>query len=77
MVPQLCEIFGRFYENKDTWMAALSVLTELDCLSALSICSSQQEGVWTRPVFEEYKGKYENASFIDLKEMRHPCVTLS
>ena len=37
--PFLCTLFGRFHAKKDTWNAALNLLTELDCLTSLAIVS--------------------------------------
>lgn len=67
MIPFLCTIFSKFHDLKDLWQAALSVLTELDCLSSLAILSGQQEGVMCRPNFIDYSGVYEKNSVLDLK----------
>lgn len=39
MVPFLVSIFSKFYDYKHIWQAAVSILTELDCLSSLAIVS--------------------------------------
>lgn len=31
----------------------------------------------TRPTFLEYEGEYQNSSVLDIKLLRHPCVTLN
>lgn len=73
--PFLCTLFHRFHERKDLWNSALQLLTELDCLSSLSIVSGQQVGVMSRPRFLAYEGAYRDSSLLDLRQMRHPCVS--
>jgi DNA mismatch repair protein MSH6 len=51
-------------------------LTELDCLASISIVSSTSESTMSRPNFIDYKGSFKNSSLLDIKGMRHPCVTL-
>ena len=67
MLPFLCTIFSKFYELKDVFQAALNIITELDCLAALSIVSGQSEGIMCRPQFIEYEGEYANSSLLDIK----------
>ena len=75
--PFLCTLFKRFHDSKDTWNAAINLLTELDCLASLSIVSGQQMGSMCRPEFLEYAGEFKNSSILDIKQLRHPCVSLS
>lgn len=49
-------------------------MTELDCLSALAITSGQSDHQTCRPVFRESVG---DQSYLSVKEMIHPCVTMS
>ena len=65
--PFLCTLFKRFHDSKDTWNAAINLLTELDCLASLSIVSGQQMGSMCRPEFLEYAGEFKNSSILDIK----------
>ena len=56
LTPFLCAIFQRFHEHKELWNRALDVVTELDCLCALSIVSSQSNDEMCRPKFIDYTG---------------------
>jgi DNA mismatch repair ATPase MutS len=58
--PFLCALFRRFHERKETWNAALNLLTELDCLCSLAIVSGQQVGVMSRP-------QYVDGDILDIK----------
>lgn len=77
MTPFLCSIFNAFHDQKEVWSAALNILSELDCLASLSIVSGASEGTMCRPKLLEYTGDYATSSILELKSMRHPCVTLN
>ena len=76
MVPFLCAIFSRFHQQKDIWSRIISILTEIDCLSSLSIASSCSDIQMVRPILIPYEGEYKNKSLLDVKSMVHPCVKM-
>jgi DNA mismatch repair protein MSH6 len=55
----------------------LSVLTELDCLASLAIVSGQSDTPMCRPIFREEEESKQPRQFIDIKQMVHPCVTMT
>jgi DNA mismatch repair protein MSH6 len=61
--------FARFDENYDTWLAAVKIVAQLDCLISLSKASSALGGPSCRPVFVKNK-----RSVIEFEDLRHPCV---
>ena len=65
--PFLCTLFSRFHERKDTWNAALNLISELDCLASLAIVSGQQDGAMCRPKFLENEGEFKNSSILDIR----------
>ena len=83
MAPFLTAIFSKFHAKKSMWLQILSILGELDCLASLSIVSGHSDVPQCRPTFrreqpeEERKGKQSDPSFLQLKKMVHPCVTLT
>eukprot|EP00347_Sterkiella_histriomuscorum_P021958 403332180 len=77
LTPFLCALFQKFHEHKDLWNRTMNVITELDCLCSLSIVSGQSVGDMCRPQFVGYQGEYANSSLLDIKQLRHPCVTLN
>lgn len=58
------------------WLQALAILTELDCLASLAIASGQQSHPMCRPVFRDIMS-LEEPSYLNVKQMIHPCVTLT
>ena len=61
-------------EKYKIWDRLISILSELDCLCALSIVSFYScEGVMTRPEISNFT---ENP-FINFKGARHPCICLT
>lgn len=74
--PFLQAIFARFHNEKQVWDSTINLLTELDCLASLSIVSGQGDGSMCRPKFLPYEGDYKNSSILDIRQMRHPCVSL-
>ena len=59
------------------WTQVVSIITEIDCLIALSITSGQSDLKMSRPELVPYEGKYENKSLLDIREMVHPCVKVA
>ena len=76
MLPFLSAIFSRFHDIKDVWTRIVNILTELDCLLSLSICSSQAEGEMCLPEIIPYEGEFADKSIFDVKDLRHPCVAM-
>ncbi|EEH18065.2 hypothetical protein PABG_00628 [Paracoccidioides brasiliensis Pb03] len=67
------EVAGRFYarfdENYSTWLAAVKVVAQLDCLISLAKASSALGYPSCRPVFVD-----EERSILEFQELRHPCM---
>jgi DNA mismatch repair protein MSH6 len=67
------DVAGRFYarfdENYATWLAAIKVVAQLDCLISLASASVSLGEPSCRPVFSE-----EERTVVDFQELRHPCM---
>ena len=78
MAPFLTAIFSKFHSKKSMWLQVLAILSELDCLAALSIVSGHSDVPQCRPVFRKDKeGEETLPAYMQLKKMVHPCVTLT
>ncbi|OQD73646.1 hypothetical protein PENDEC_c014G00140 [Penicillium decumbens] len=70
------EVAGRFYarfdEHYGTWLAAVRVISQLDCLISLAKASSSLGQPSCRPVFVD-----EERSVLEFEELRHPCLASS
>ncbi|KAJ6104493.1 hypothetical protein N7523_010813 [Penicillium sp. IBT 18751x] len=70
------EVAGRFHarfdEHYGTWLAAVRVISQLDCLISLAKASSSLGHPSCRPVFVD-----EERSVLELEELRHPCLASS
>jgi DNA mismatch repair protein MSH6 len=70
------EVAGRFYarfdENYTTWLAAVRIISQLDCLISLAKASSSLGHPSCRPVFVE-----DERSVLEFEELRHPCLLSS
>ncbi|KAL8801615.1 MAG: hypothetical protein Q9182_004345 [Xanthomendoza sp. 2 TL-2023] len=66
------EVAGRFYARFDqdyaTWLAAVRIVSQLDCLISLAKASSLGEPC-CRPEFVD-----SDRSVIDISDLRHPCL---
>jgi len=69
LLPFIASMFCRFYDEREVWLKALSVLTELDCLGSLATVSGQSAGLMCRPQFVE-----DGQQLLELTGMRHPTV---
>ncbi|KAF2264382.1 DNA mismatch repair protein Msh6 [Lojkania enalia] len=67
------EVAGRFCERFDedysTWLAAVKIVAQLDCLISLAKASASLGTPSCRPVFSEAK-----RTVIEFRELRHPCM---
>ena len=43
MAPFLTAIFSKFHDKKSMWLQILAIVSELDCLAALSIVSGHSD----------------------------------
>ncbi|KAH3972303.1 DNA mismatch repair protein [Parastagonospora nodorum] len=59
----------RFDENYKTWLAAVKIIAQLDCLISLAKASSSLGEPSCRPVFSEGK-----RTVVEFEELRHPCM---
>ncbi|KAL7656638.1 DNA mismatch repair protein msh6 [Aspergillus niger] len=70
------EVAGRFYarfdENYSTWLAAVRIVAQLDCLISLAKASSSLGQPSCRPVFID-----DERSVLEFEELRHPCLISS
>ncbi|KZT62465.1 DNA mismatch repair protein Msh6 [Calocera cornea HHB12733] len=62
------QLFGEFDTDRDTWLRAVRVLAELDCLFSLAKSSQALGEPSCRPQFVE-----SDDAFIDFQELRHPA----
>lgn len=67
------QVAGRFYarfdENHKTWLAAIKVIAQLDCLISLAAASAMLGEPSCRPDFVE-----SERSVVEFEELRHPCI---
>lgn len=61
--------FARFDEDYATWLAAVKIIAQLDCLISLAKASSALGGPSCRPVFVDGE-----RSVVEFEELRHPCM---
>lgn len=70
------EVAGRFYQRFDehyaTWLAAVKIISQLDCLISLAKASASLGEPSCRPVFVE-----DERSVLEFQELRHPCLLSS
>ncbi|KAL4782474.1 muts domain V-domain-containing protein [Aspergillus varians] len=70
------EVSKRFYERFDehysTWLSAVRVVSQLDCLISLAKASSSLGEPSCRPVFVD-----SERSVLEFEELRHPCLLSS
>ncbi|KAJ9150212.1 MutS domain V [Pleurostoma richardsiae] len=61
--------FKRFDSDHETWLQAIKIISQLDCLISLAKASSSLGEPSCRPTFVD-----EERSLIDIEELRHPCM---
>ncbi|KAF7915886.1 uncharacterized protein EAE98_010966 [Botrytis deweyae] len=61
--------YARFDEDYKTWLQAVKVVAQLDCLVSLAAASSALGTTSCRPKFVDSK-----RSVVEFEELRHPCV---
>ncbi|KAL2818793.1 putative DNA mismatch repair protein Msh6 [Aspergillus cavernicola] len=70
------EVSKRFYERFDehysTWLSAIRIVSQLDCLISLAKASSNLGQPSCRPVFVD-----DERSVLEFDELRHPCLISS
>ncbi|KAI0380286.1 DNA mismatch repair protein Msh6 [Hypomontagnella monticulosa] len=62
-------LFQRFDVDYDTWLQAIRITSQLDCLLSLAKASSSLGEPSCRPVFVD-----EERSVVEFEELRHPCM---
>lgn len=67
VATRFCQKFDVDYE---TWVRAISIVAQLDCLVSLAKASASLGEPSCRPVFVD-----EERSIIEFEELRHPCMT--
>ena len=67
------EVAGRFYARFDedylTWLAAVKIVAQLDCLMSLAKASSALGEPCCRPTFTD-----DERSVMEFEDLRHPCM---
>ncbi|KAJ5280770.1 DNA mismatch repair protein msh6 [Penicillium angulare] len=70
------EVAGRFHarfdEHYGTWLAAVRIVSQLDCLISLAKASASLGQPSCRPTFVE-----DERSVLEFEELRHPCIASS
>ncbi|KAF2103506.1 putative DNA mismatch repair protein Msh6 [Rhizodiscina lignyota] len=70
------EVAGRFYarfdEDYSTWLAAVKIIAQLDCLISLAKASASMGEPSCRP---EFVDDARARTVIEFEELRHPCMT--
>ncbi|KAL8859670.1 MAG: hypothetical protein Q9178_003784 [Gyalolechia marmorata] len=61
--------FARFDEDYTTWLAAVRIVSQLDCLISLAKASSSLGEPCCRPEFVD-----DERSVIEFSDLRHPCL---
>jgi DNA mismatch repair protein MSH6 len=64
--------YARFDEDYATWLAAIKIIAQLDCLISLARASTSLGEPSCRPVFSDDK-----RTVIEFEELRHPCMLTS
>ncbi|KAL6703792.1 DNA mismatch repair protein msh6 [Coniothyrium glycines] len=59
----------RFDEDYKTWLAAVKIIAQLDCLISLAKASASLGEPSCRPVFEDGK-----RTVVEFEDLRHPCM---
>jgi DNA mismatch repair protein MSH6 len=62
-------LYARFDEDYMTWLQAVKVIAQLDCLISLAAASASLGEPSCRPTFVE-----SERSIVDFEELRHPCM---
>ncbi|KAI0018584.1 muts domain V [Xylariomycetidae sp. FL0641] len=62
-------LFQRFDVDYETWLQAIRIISQLDCLVSLAKASSSLGEPSCRPEFVD-----EDRSVVELTELRHPCM---
>ena len=61
--------FARFDEEYATWLAAVRIVAQLDCLIGLAKASAALGEPSCRPIFVE-----DERSILEFEDLRHPCM---
>ncbi|KAF3764233.1 hypothetical protein M406DRAFT_42775 [Cryphonectria parasitica EP155] len=61
--------FSRFDADNETWLQAIKVVSQLDCLVSLARASTALGQPSCRPVFVD-----EERTVVEFEELRHPCM---
>ncbi|KAJ1953581.1 DNA mismatch repair protein msh6 [Dispira parvispora] len=65
-------MYQRFDEHYRTWLSAVMVVAELDCLLSLAYSAQSFGEPVCRPEFVE--NRPDGRAVLDIRELRHPCV---
>ena len=63
------KFFRKFDADYDTWLKAIRIVAQLDCLVSLAKASASLGEPSCRPVFVD-----EERSVVEFEELRHPCM---
>ncbi|PHH55909.1 DNA mismatch repair protein msh6 [Ceratocystis fimbriata CBS 114723] len=63
-------LFQRFDADNETWLLAIRIVAQMDCLVSLAKSSASLGSPSCRPVFVD-----EERSVVEFSELRHPCMS--
>lgn len=72
----MTKLFIQFFKKREIFEILIRQLTEIDCLLSLAVASSNKEGHLVRPILIEYEGQFKDKAYFEVRDMRHPCVSL-
>lgn len=64
-------VYADFDTDRSTWLQAVRVMAELDCLLSLAKSSASMAQPRCRPQFVE-----SEEAFVDFEQLRHPSIAL-
>ncbi|KAJ1965373.1 DNA mismatch repair protein msh6 [Dipsacomyces acuminosporus] len=70
------KLYAKFDRHYSLLMKAVTIVSEIDCLLALSVASTSLGMPYSRPAILESNGS-AGGGYIEFKQLRHPCVALS
>lgn len=64
-------LLAEFDKDRETWLKAVRIFAEMDCLLSLAKSSADMDEPKCRPKIVE-----SDSAFIDFEQLRHPCMSL-
>ena len=76
IMPFICSLFSYFHTKKQVWTQVVACLAEVDALCSLALVSGKSNGGMVRPRFIRREDNLFKP-YLELRKMRHPCITLT